>query len=54
MAQDDDDDDQYDAPILPFLLSRTSPRGTAGGFADLGVGPMAHRLGMRDSQMTGH
>ncbi len=49
-----DEDANKSAEILRFPLSRATPSGSAGGFADLGVGAMARRLGMRKSQMTGH
>jgi len=39
---------------LRFPFSRTQPAATAGGFVDLGAGPMARRVGMRESQTTGH
>jgi hypothetical protein len=49
-----DEDADKSGGILRFPLSRTTPSGSAGGFADLGTGAMARRLGMRKSQMTGH
>ncbi len=50
----EDEEAEKSAAILRFPLSRATPPGSAGGFVDLGVGAMARRLGMRESQMTGH
>jgi hypothetical protein len=54
MASDENDDSGEEARVLRFPLSRARPPTTPGGFTDLGTGRMARRLGMRDSQMTGH
>ena len=54
MTSDEETGDDDAARLLRFPFSRTRPAATAGGYADLGAGPMARRLGMRESQMTGH
>ena len=54
MSDDEDESDGGAERILRFPLSRARPPATAGGFVDLGAGAMARRLGMRESQMTGH
>lgn len=40
--------------VMRFPLSRTRPKSTAGGYADLGIGALARHLNMPKSQMTGH
>ena len=54
MTSDEETGDDDAARLLRFPFSRTRPAATARGYADLGAGPMARRLGMRESQMTGH
>jgi hypothetical protein len=48
------DENEKEAEVLRFPLSRATPSGSAGGFLDLGVGALARQLGMRKGQMTGH
>ncbi|HUZ91843.1 MAG TPA: hypothetical protein VMU78_08085 [Methylocella sp.] len=51
----DHDEDAPDAgAVLRFPLSRTTPAGSAGGFKDLGIGAVAHHLGLSKDQMSGH
>ncbi|MEW6353800.1 MAG: hypothetical protein AB1469_05825 [Pseudomonadota bacterium] len=50
-----DDDTQPVPPItLSFPHSRSAPSQTPGGFKDLGVTPLAQRIGLNTEQLTGH
>jgi len=46
--------DKDEGAVLRFPFSRTTPKGSAGGFKDLGIGAMARHLRMTKGQMTGH
>jgi len=37
-----------------FSYSRSTPRGTPGGFKDLGITPLAIQLGLTPEQTNGH
>lgn len=52
MSSDSESNDGTKTAQFPH--SRSNPRGSAGGFKDLGITPLARQLGLTAEQTNGH